>query len=85
MGIIEITDFKKELEDLPAKIIKLYQKQKKLFNINWLDSRLHVKRIKEFAGVYSFRITRRYRVLFYFKDSGAVFFKIGHRKDVYEE
>jgi mRNA-degrading endonuclease RelE of RelBE toxin-antitoxin system len=84
MNIIETEDFKKDFKDLPISIRKLYQKQKAIFKQNWLDPRLHTKRIKELTGVYSFRITRRYRALFYFRNDDVIFFKIGHRKDIYK-
>ncbi len=64
MIIIETKDFRKELEKLPKKIKKLFQKQKSIFKKNWLDPRLHTKRIKELPGVYSFRITRSYTEYF---------------------
>jgi len=83
MSIIETEDFKKDLKDFPSDIRRLFQKQKAIFKQNWLDARLHTKRIKELPGVYSFRITRRYRVLFYFRNGEAIFFKIGHRKEIY--
>jgi mRNA-degrading endonuclease RelE of RelBE toxin-antitoxin system len=83
MSIIETEDFKKDLKDFPSDIRRLFQKQKAIFKQNWLDPRLHTKRIKELPGVYSFRITRRYRVLFYFRNGEAIFFKIGHRKEIY--
>lgn len=85
MVIHKTKDFMEELEELPAEIRKLYRKQEAIFKRNWLDQRLHTKRLKEFSGAYSFRITRRYRVLFFFRDSEAVFFNIGHRKDIYRE
>lgn len=84
MIIYKTKDFNEELEKLPEKIKKLFRKQESIFKDNWLDSRLHTKRIKELLGVYSFRITRRYRALFYFDNDKAVFFSIGHRKDVYD-
>jgi len=84
MVIRETNDFKKDLKDLPSGIKKIFQKQKIIFKENWLNPRLHTKRIKELPGVYSFRITRRYRVLLYFRDDEVVFFKIGHRKDIYK-
>jgi len=84
MIIQESNDFLKGLKELPPEIKRLFEKQKSLFNKNWLDSRLHTKRIKEMPGVYSFRITRRYRVLFYFRDiDKVIFFSVGHRKDIY--
>ena len=70
---------------MPAEIRKLYRKQEAIFKKNWLDQRLHTKRLKEFSGVYSFRITIRYRTLFYFRDAEAVFFSVGHRKDIYND
>jgi mRNA-degrading endonuclease RelE of RelBE toxin-antitoxin system len=85
MIIIETEDFKKDLKNLPSEIKRLYQRQKDIFKENWLDPRLHTKRIKELFGVYSFRITRRYRVLFYFRNGEAIFFKIGHRKEIYRK
>jgi mRNA-degrading endonuclease RelE of RelBE toxin-antitoxin system len=85
MIIIETEDFKKDLKDLPNNIKQLFKKQKEIFKQNWLDPRLHTKRIKELSGVYSFRITRRYRVLFYFRNEEAIFFKIGHRKEIYKK
>ena len=83
MVIRKTKDFAQELEKLPSDIQKLFYKQEGLFKKNWLDAKLHTKRIKELSGVYSFRITRRYRVIFYFRDSEAIFFNIGHRKDIY--
>lgn len=84
IAIIEIDNFQKKLEKLPKNLIKIYRKQKHIFSLNWLDSRLHTKKL---AGSedYSFRITRNYRVIFYFyEDETVVFADIGHRKDVYE-
>ena len=84
MIIRKTKDFAEDLEKLSSQIKKLFQKQEAIFKENWLDPRLHIKRIKELPGVYSFRITRRYRVLFYFRDDEAIFFSIGHRKDIYQ-
>ena len=78
-------DFIKEFEKLPSGIKTLYYKQEIIFKTNWFDPRLHAKRIKEFKGTFSFRITRRYRVLFYFRNGDAIFFSIGHRKDIYKK
>jgi mRNA-degrading endonuclease RelE of RelBE toxin-antitoxin system len=85
MIIRETEDFKKDFKNLPSQVKQLFQKQKSIFEENWLDPRLHLKRIKELAGVYSFRVTRRYRVLFYFRNSEVIFFKIGHRKEIYRK
>jgi len=80
MKIEKTKEFIKEYEKLPVRIQSLYKKQEKIFISDWLDSRLHIKRIKEMKGVYSFRITRKYRVLFYFSKEIAIFFAIGHKK-----
>lgn len=84
MTIIETEDFRKDLEKLPRNIKKLYNKQKLILKNNWLDPRLHIKRVKELPGVYSFRITRRYRTFFYFRNNEIIIFKIGHRKHIYD-
>jgi len=84
MIILKTEDFVDEFKKLPSEIKRIYLKNEEIFQKNWLDPRLHTKRIKELKGVYSFRITRRYRVLFYFRDGEAIFFSIGHRKDVYK-
>jgi mRNA-degrading endonuclease RelE of RelBE toxin-antitoxin system len=59
--------------------------QKKRFRRNWRDPRLHIKKIRALPYALSFRITRRYRVFFYFQNvETAIFFEIDHRKDVYK-
>ena len=83
MVLQETDDFLQDIERLPKGVQQLLQKQESIFRRNWLDPRLHTKRLKELPGVYSFRITRRYRALFYWKGEEAIFFSMGHRKDVY--
>ena len=83
MVIHKTDDFLQDLNRVPKPIQHLLQKQERIFRENWLDPRLHTKRVKELPGAYSFRITRRYRTLFYWKGEEAVFFSIGHRKDIY--
>ncbi len=83
--IIKTSDFNKAYKNLQASIRKLYLVQEKRLEINLRDSRLHIKKLKNFDGVFSFRITRRYRVLFYFQNLNTViFFDIDHRKDIYK-
>ena len=52
---------------------------------NPFDSRLHTKQLSSpLSGIFSFRITREYRVLFRFIDAHTVFLTaVKHRKDVY--
>lgn len=84
MKIIETSRFQKALRVIDKAAQTDYQHQKTIFNNNWRDSRLHVKKLVDLDGVYSFRVSRRYRVLFYFQDNQiVVFFIIGHRKDIY--
>ena len=82
MVIRKTDDFLRDVSRLPKGIRDLLEKQEEVFGGNWLDPRLHTKRIKELPGAYSFRITRRYRAFFYWAGEEAVFFSIGHRKDV---
>ncbi|MBI2054084.1 MAG: type II toxin-antitoxin system mRNA interferase toxin, RelE/StbE family [Candidatus Staskawiczbacteria bacterium] len=46
---------------------------------------LHIKSLSgEFSGIYSFRITRNFRVLFKFMSPDEIIlFDIGDRKDIY--
>ncbi len=83
MVIHRTKEFCDEFERLPRDIQRLFQKQENIFKDNWLDPRLRVKRLKELPGVYAFRVTRRCRVLFYFAGDAAVFFSLGHRREVY--
>jgi len=84
MRIEKTKAFRKEYDRLPVEIRELYKKKEVISKQGWLDSRLQIKRIKELPGVYSFRIRRCYRVLFYFRKTDTVFFKVGHRKKVYK-
>ena len=84
MIIRRTRDFLKDIESLPKEIREILKKQEEVFIKSRLDQRLHIKKIKGINNCYSFRVTRKYRVLFYFRDKEAVFFKIGHRKDVYK-
>ncbi len=84
MKIIKTEGFRKQLAKLPREVGVRLSKQEKIFIGNRLDKRLHLKRLVELEGAYSFRLTSRYRCLFYFQDKTiAVFFAIGHRKDIY--
>ena len=83
MVIHKTDDFLRAANRLPKGIQDLLKKQERIFQENWLDPSLHTKRVKELPGAYSLRITRRYRAFFYWKDEEAVFFSVGHRKDVY--
>jgi mRNA-degrading endonuclease RelE of RelBE toxin-antitoxin system len=83
MVIHKTDDFRASAEKLPHDAKRILKRQEAIFQNNWLDARLHLKKLKNEDGVYSFRITRRYRVLFYFSKGNAVFFEVGHRKEIY--
>lgn len=86
MKILYAGEFHKEFYKLPAKIHKLYFRQEHIFKTDWHDSRLQVKKLKGHPFSFSFRITRRYRVIFLFIDKEtALFATIGHRRDVYRK
>ena len=84
MEIIKTDDFLKAFQKLPSEIQRLAPIQENRFRDNWRDPRLHIKKIRTLPFAFSFRITRRYRVFFYFQNTEtAVFFDIDHRKDAY--
>ena len=86
MKIYYSSDFQKEYKRLPLSIQRIYQRQESLLCSNWRDPRLHIKKLKEHAMTFSFRITRRYRVLFMFiNNDTALFSTIDHRKDAYKK
>lgn len=86
MTIIRTADFKRIFGRLPKDIQRLYAVQEKRFRENCRDPRLHIKKVSSLARALSFRITRRYRVFFYFQNPDtAIFFDIDHRKDVYRK
>ena len=84
MRIIYAHEFRKRLQKIPGEVQRLYCRQELLFRANWRDRRLHIKKLKDHPFPFSFRITRRYRVLFTFVEDGvALFATIGHRKGTY--
>lgn len=86
MEIIHTDDFEKALLKLPKAVNRLLKIQEERFRQNYRDPRLHVKKVRSLEQVFSFRITRRYRAFFYFRNSEkTIFFDIDHRKDIYKE
>lgn len=84
MEVIHTSDFEKSLKILPKRTKDFYDVQEKRFRENFRDSRLHTKKLQGLDSVFSFRISREYRALFYFSSENvAIFFSIGHRKDIY--
>lgn len=86
MKIVYADEFAKQFRKLPPDIQRLYRKQEMIFRVNWRDPRLHVKKLRGEPLVYSFRVTRAYRVLFLFVAPGAALLAtIGHRKDIHQK
>ncbi len=77
--------FLKEVKKLPPQQQRLLAQKLVILLNNPFDSRLHTKQLSTpLEGVFSFRITREYRVLFRFIDAERIFvFSARHRKDVY--
>lgn len=85
MEIIKTGDFNRAFGRLPKQIQQIYTKQEKIFRENWRDPRLHIKKVRLLPYALSFRVTRSYRVFFYFQEAEkAIFFEIDHRKDAYK-
>ncbi|MBU3965573.1 hypothetical protein KKG29_04050 [Patescibacteria group bacterium] len=84
MRIIKTDDFSRAFKKLPKEIQHFYNVQEERFKKDSRDPRLHIKKVKTLSFALSFRITRRYRVFFYFQNiETAIFFEIDHRKDIY--
>ena len=84
MRIFYSQRFDRDLIPLPTALKRIFKKQEDIFIENWKDPRLHTKKIIG-SNLFSFRVTRKYRVLFNFSDKdSALFISIGHRKDIYE-
>lgn len=85
MRVIRAESLTRSLQKLPREIQRLYFLQEAHFQSEWRDPRLHVKKVRGLPRVFSFRVTRRYRVLFYFQTPDtAICFDIDHRKDIYD-
>ena len=85
MRIFHTEKFEDNIANLPLGIKRIYKKQEDIFFINWKDPRLHTKKLKGDKNIFSFRITRQYRVLFILlEENSSLFISVGHRKDIYE-
>lgn len=77
--------FVRSLAGLPQNIQKQFEGTLITFRHDPADPRLHTKKLSgKFAGMYSLRIGRDYRILFRLASRRTVeFLDIGHRKDIY--
>lgn len=85
MQVVLEKSFLKSARKLPVNIKKKLGKLLELFAINPYHQLLHTKKLTgNLAGLLSFRITREWRVIFYFKDLENIHvLEIAHRKDIY--
>ncbi len=86
MEVIFKKSFLKSAENIPWKIQELLAKQIDIFKKNPDDNRLHNKKLSgKLKDFYSLRLTRDYRIIYYFESKNkAMFVYIGHRKDIYK-
>ncbi len=85
MNIIYSRDFLKILSRLPESVQIKLDSLLEILEKNYLNPLLHTKRLSgSLANLYSFRITRDYRVIFMFEYSNVIkLLEVGHRKDIY--
>lgn len=85
MKIVYDKGFLKGIKILPKNIQSKLAHLLESLEKNPFAPLLHTKRLSgELAGIFSFRVTREWRVTFYFRDSETIqLLKIAHRKDIY--
>jgi mRNA-degrading endonuclease RelE of RelBE toxin-antitoxin system len=84
MKVFYTDEFAKQYKKLPERVQEAYLQQEEIIKENPFDSRLHAKPLKGYDGIFSFRVTRVYRVLFKISENTIVIcLTIAHRKDVY--
>jgi mRNA-degrading endonuclease RelE of RelBE toxin-antitoxin system len=84
MQIIRTDDFTEMYNRLSPAVQRTLAAQLRRFETNVRHPSLHTKKLLDMDGVYSIRVGRSHRALFFFlENDSAVFFAIGHRKDIY--
>ena len=84
LEVIEIKEVDASIAKLPRQIKILYTRQLAILRDGTKDHRLHLKKLRGLEEVFSFRITRSYRALFYFQNPNQVIiFAVGNRRDIY--
>lgn len=86
MQIILEQSFLKSAQKLPINIKKKLGKLLMLLKDNPYHSLLHTKKLTgDLTGLFSFRITREWRVIFYFTDAKTIrVAEAANRKDIYK-
>lgn len=75
MEVFKTRKFEKEYDKLPLHIQKRAEKQEKLFRSNPLHPSLHIEKLSpKWKDVWSFRIDKKYRIVFRFLDEDKVLF-----------
>ncbi len=85
MKIVYSKDFIKQASTLPKKAQEMLDVSMHVLSRNPFYPTLHTKNLKgELSRMFSFRITRDWRVIFVFEDNDTIrLVKIGNRKDIY--
>ena len=77
------SDFRRAYRKLPRNIQDAVDKKDKLFRSNPYHSGLNTHKLhKPLEGLWSFWVTRNYRILFEFIEDGAIFYDVGTH-DIY--
>ena len=85
MNIIRSADLERTLKTLSVDMRRFYLIQENRFKNDRRDPRLHIKKVHGLPNTFSFRVTRNFRVLFYFHTQDTtIFFAIDDRKDIYK-
>jgi proteic killer suppression protein len=75
LEIVVTEEFEKRYKELPATIQKKAEKQEKLFRLNPFHPSLHTEKLEpKGRQVWSFRIDRKYRIIFRFIEGKKVIF-----------
>ena len=87
MTIVYGSSFLKSAKKLPANSREKLAYLISLFQKNPFNPLLHTKSLSgSLSGLYSFRITRDWRVIFQFVDTNTTkLLLVGHRKDIYQK
>lgn len=85
MRIVYSREFVKEVAILPKKTQEMLDVLLQILSRNPFYPTLHTKSLKgELSRMFSFRITRDWRVIFIFEDNNKIrLVKVGNRKDIY--
>ena len=86
MKIHYASEFIRGFKKLPKPIQQIAIRQEAIFRKDPADPRLHVKALKgRLKGLFSFRVTRNYRVLFAKKETDIyLFYEIADRQYIYD-